>query len=955
MDNFHAFFPRRSKYFLYSCLFAMQTLPLCHASEKGSLILITNTNTSSRQSPAKTSAPTPFSGEKLKGEEALCIRRITEYWKDGDTHMARAQILNFLSHYPDSHAKDGMVAMLGDLYFQESRYPEASNTYDQIINEDLKSKVLFNHVQALFEMGNYAGVDKLASRHFQKNQKLDSDKNLKLHLFQAESLYRQMLSCDDPAQQQKLARLAKPHYKFLAKTTYEQLSLLPLAEIYRILKEYPRAAEHYQALSLKQPAKAEELLFQAAGLQVKYDKGQAIDTFLKICTLNGKRTPAAAYNLMVLLFQEKRYQDLISNRDLIFKYLPQEYASLMHFYLGRSYFDSKDYEHAAAALEVCVQAKNLDSSKLKTALLTAILCAENTRDLNLFDRNLKILLASFPQDPESPKALAKHAQLAFSNNRLKQAQYDLQMIFDRYPEYTEKENLLYDLALIQFMDKKWDGSRAAFLSFIEKYPESPKKNSAEKLALSASMQSISQGDQKDDLVKKENLIHDLKALLARDSHLESEEKRDCHFLLLKTLLGLNRFDETLSFSNAYIEAYQSHPSTADVHLFIALCHQKGTEDLSQFVEHAEKALEMQPAWKEHLNLHLQLYNACLKLVTTQGDSDKRTYSEKAAEHLYQAFLLKESSLKKENLLWLSNFYFQRAQENPNALTRAIELEEKILDLSDGETLKIGFFTPDSLNMETEVMKLAELLSFQNKPQRKISLLESLTHQQQMHPEYEWKFLRRSLFELAMAYESVFEQEKALQTYDRLIQTATYAASYLSNAASLQKARLQYALLKDEERNEDNSTLIEVLNHLKDLQIKKKLFSEPLHLEAALDYTDIRVSLTDAQSKTDRSLFFFKRLVEDFNSQKDLLSKDYNAAREVFPEKAAIFDSYMQYIQTEILKFEGILAIQNQETQKGQELKKEAETQFEQLLGGAGLTSYLRNRIENSLDEMKKTL
>ncbi|HSW86076.1 MAG TPA: tetratricopeptide repeat protein [Rhabdochlamydiaceae bacterium] len=969
MHKFHSFF-QKHPFLCACCIFSQAVLFSSFTNEKknnahqnrpsskGSLVLITNNNDTVK--PEGNAYQPKFKadyGKHLKGQEALLLKRITEYWKDGDYSLAKSQILEFLSKYPESSAKDGILAMLGDLFFQENRYREAVSAYSQITNEELKNKVFFNQVQSLFELEEYQAVTKLTSGFFKKEQNVEPEKNLRLHLLHAESLFRMLLASKEPAQQQSLARLAKAHYKILEKTPYEDLASFPLAEIYRILKEYPKAADQYILLSKKHPDKEEELLFQAASLQVKYNKSEAISTFAKICSLNGKKLQAASYDLMVLLFQENRFKELVSIQDQVLQSLSKEQTPLIYFFLGRSHFELKNYRDAAVAFEHFIQTEEQKTTKLKTALLSTIICAESIQDLPLFGRNLKLLMDSFPNDPECAKALAKHAQLSFVLHDLKQAEEDLRQIIDKFPEYGQKESMTYDLALLQFMDKKWDAARSSFLSFIEQFPSSSRKTSAERLALDASLEAIKEGNGDLASLKKDNLIIDLKTILKQDpQQLDAEELRECHFLLIKTMMDQEKYAEAVPYLGDYITAYLNHPTEAEAHLFIAACLLKQKLDLKEFSFHAERALELNPELQKQKNIHLQLFNAYLKLAESENEGRKQSYFQQAAAHLYSVYSMDESSIKKENLLWLSNFYYQNAKEDPTALSRAINTLETILNLSEQGNLSPSFFTPETIYLETETMKLAELFSMQNKPQKRIALLESLTAQQQRHPEYEWKFLRRSLFELAISYEAAYEQGKALQAYDHLIQSASHATSYLSNAALLQRTRIYYSMLKDEEKNESNPNLIEILNNLKDLQIKKKLYSEPIHLEAALDYADIRISLVDPQLKNERALFFFKRIKEDFTTQKDLLSKDYNAARDVFPEKAVIFESYMQYIDAEIQKIEGLIAIQNQQIDKGQELKKGAEGQFEELLKKHnGLTPYLQNRIETSMHELKTTL
>ena len=59
---------------------------------------------------------------KQSNEEAFLIRRIAEFWKDGDFGIVKTQIIAFLDKYPESELKDYFLGILGDIYLQENKY-----------------------------------------------------------------------------------------------------------------------------------------------------------------------------------------------------------------------------------------------------------------------------------------------------------------------------------------------------------------------------------------------------------------------------------------------------------------------------------------------------------------------------------------------------------------------------------------------------------------------------------------------------------------------------------------------------------------------------------------------------------------------------------------------------------------------------------------------------------------
>jgi len=46
-------------------------------------------------------------------EEAFLIRRIAEFWPDGDFAIVKTQIVDFLDQYPQSPLKDYFLGILG--------------------------------------------------------------------------------------------------------------------------------------------------------------------------------------------------------------------------------------------------------------------------------------------------------------------------------------------------------------------------------------------------------------------------------------------------------------------------------------------------------------------------------------------------------------------------------------------------------------------------------------------------------------------------------------------------------------------------------------------------------------------------------------------------------------------------------------------------------------------------
>ncbi|HPE85638.1 MAG TPA: hypothetical protein PLO43_05630, partial [Chlamydiales bacterium] len=250
--------------------------------------------------------------------------------------------------------------------------------------------------------------------------------------------------------------------------------------------------------------------------------------------------------------------------------------------------------------------------------------------------------------------------------------------------------------------------------------------------------------------------------------------------------------------------------------------------------------------------------------------------------------------------------------------------------------------------------LSELLAKRGEYQPKITLLKSLAARQNAHPEWEWKFQRHALLELAKTYERTGNLPSALSTYSFITETAKYSPSPLSYQALLQEARLRFTTMAEKQKTEDNPEMILVLNNLKELQIKKHVATEPLHLEAAYDYARIRSELIAKDKRQERRLFFLKRFKEDFSPSDDPISQEYYTELQQNPEQNHIFQLYMRLVDAEILQLESQFSVTNNDVEKAQEQVFKANRLLEELFSDRMTTPFLKTQAEelkNSLDAM----
>ena len=56
-------------------------------------------------------------------EEGLKVRRIADFWEEGEYQIAKDQMEEFLAEFPESSYAGTLCTALGDLFLREKNYP----------------------------------------------------------------------------------------------------------------------------------------------------------------------------------------------------------------------------------------------------------------------------------------------------------------------------------------------------------------------------------------------------------------------------------------------------------------------------------------------------------------------------------------------------------------------------------------------------------------------------------------------------------------------------------------------------------------------------------------------------------------------------------------------------------------------------------------------------------------
>lgn len=866
--------------------------------------------------------------EKLTQQEAFFLRRITEFWKDRDYTLVKKQIEEFLAKNDHSAIHDNLHAILADILYQERDYPKALTFYEKIGDTSLQKKTLLRKSQCLYLLENYDTVTTLLTPI------VSSTVEPELQFLLADSLFRKLQKIADLSQQKELAAQAKPLLIGLYETSYKDKVLLPLAEVHRILEENAQAAPLYLVLAETIPDKKEEILLQAASLQMGYSKNDAIATFQKVVDLGQGKAAEAAYNELLLLFQENRFADLIGRAAVLAPHLTGDKETLFNFCIGRSHFKLDQFSDAIVYFERYLQQEKETTSYKRASFLTLISCSQKVSDPMLFDRVLEQFLAAFPSDEEAGKALLLHAQTALQSGNVDQATTDLGRLLVAFPNLQEKETLLYDHALLLSKTQKWQQSRDAFLSFLNQFPETEHVNLIWSSIVHCCVQELKAADPENILTKKGQLANDLQQALSKSNLFSPEEQAGYRFLVGQLYFDLQNYPEALIQLTSFSTDFPDHPSIPQAYLLQARLHHELKSPPEIFVAIAEKALEMTKDQENKTALRLQLFNAYLAMKEF----------DKAAEHLYQVHMTDDIGIQQENQLWLAHYYYEKA--NAEYINRSIALYQKILKTDENFVVH---FNPEQTYLENEVLRFGELLSQEDKKK----LLASLREMQSQNKNLGWKLEPHTLHELAKLYLALGDADAALKAFDELIANSDAAPSEVSNLALLEKSRLLISRCPESDRTESNPTISQVLSTLKDLQIQRRLSYEPLHLEAALEYADIRTQLAAPETRSESAIFFLNRIKDDFNAKDNAISQEYHEARVRFPEKDLLYQNYMKCIEAEILRLESKLAKEQNDLEKAKRSEEVALALLHEVLQDIHITPYLKNRVEYNLNALAR--
>lgn len=510
----------------------------------------------------------------------------------------------------------------------------------------------------------------------------------------------------------------------------------------------------------------------------------------------------------------------------------------------------------------------------RSALEALITSAKEVQRLDLCEENYLRLTKAYPEQ----KAEAGYVRaLAYQQaGESATALILFEELTQHFPGYGISEKASLAKIKLLMMEKRWEEAHEGVDQFLKTYPLSERK--AEMLRLAIDLSRIQSAEGK----LYHQLAQDLERAFA-ERIFQGEERKEKEELLAKAYIKLGRIHAALGLLH---EMPDPDP------LLFTQCYIKEGNAHEKVIYFGEKALEKYP---DHDRLHLHLFNAYLQLAKNDPDD---FLTNRAAYHLNTIIDVYPVSL--ENRLWLAHYCVKTQND------RALYLLESLLQ-TDANWKRF----------DQEGLMLARLYQNKGQTRKAQALVEKIIALgQNTQPEAE--------LILAEILEGIGEIEQAQELYARLEEEPNLSIAY---EATLQSARLCFA------QQPENS--LKKLHHLK---MCKNLATEPIHLEAALDYAELQASLCPQEQRLATYLAALLEVKEEFTSDQDICSKDYQESRQLMPEKEQIYQAYMRYVDARIYNLQAKMSTDSREKKVKENAARALFSTLRQ--GKYALTNYL---------------
>jgi len=876
-------------------------------------------------------------------DEALFARRIIAFWKDRELEVCKHQIERFLASYPNSAFNDHFRVVLADAYRAEKQYQKALSVYEAIASSEILASCRSQRIDCLFQAERFTAIVEELEAEMLETDWSQADKQQQRYALKLVSAYRML---DEKSANERAKQLLQT---LLSDAACEEAAY-PLVDIYKACGDDRAAVELLFDLADKEKShNKENLLYQAALLQARFDEEQALLTFSEVQHINGEKKAAAAKAKFLLLAQLKRYDQILKEKDLAASIDDADCREVMQYLTGMSYLRQNQAEAAYTILDQL--AAGSENTVAEAASLGLIAAAYDLGKDALLSDISERYLKTYPNADGGGSARFFRAMALKKQKKWDKALDELDDIEQLYPSYDKLEAVCYEKALCLFALKRFDESYEQLMRQLMRFPNGEYRTRAIYLAPKATLALLK--DRSEDTHLCSRLINDLEFALEIPGIMPIDQQHSYALTLANAYYRQGDSDKCKRILLNIVRNPCQDETTASAHLLLAQCYKEEEDANDSFIQHSEQALLILPKHPEAPKVHLNLFNAYIQRAN-ENATDAYPEKKKAAQHLYAAIRGKKNKVKRAHCFWLADFFYSELaskmdrlyptvieEKNDKKLAKkTLQLYRLCLQIKEGKALPD--LPCDAKQAQTALYHMSQLYAWLDKQDSQEKMLVHVKKNLQSSSEQESDLLALVCFQLGLLANNKHSPEEAIAYFET---PKHFTDSYLSVAATLEQARVRLTA-------GSKLGVQAPLSDLKALSEKRRIENEPLHIEAALDFARWDAQLSK-ERKEDAYLLRLKAFKENYFKEKDIASKDYHALRRLNQEKGAIIDCYLLFIDSEIARLEASLAAEQGEKVEEQWKKEAAESLLRELKDkGMLLTPYLKQQLQVIQESMQ---
>ncbi len=870
--------------------------------------------------------------------EILFAKRIVEIWSDRDAQIVISQSQQFLHRYPNSVFKDAILGIVAESHKYRGEYPRALQALRAIQSTEYKRKTLITKVDILQKMNQDQQIIKELQPHIPEIGVVPTDGDSQLYtLCYADAVRGLANKTSNTDKQKQYYSIASRRYRTLKGTQFDCHALVGLASLYIAQGKEREGAKIYLGLADDYLENRDAYLYQAAKLQMVYDPEEAFATLDETSEFSPQNQSERAVLKAKILYDLEKHDYLIHVEKSLKETVAIDHLPIIDYYLGMSFFKEKDYDNASDTLGNLVKTgfRSINSKDIQKSIILHLITTEYQRSqpqaaMAYIDHYKQ----RFPNDEGIVHAYLVKGIYLLNNKMANEALKHLEQTMRAYPEANEINHIKHQRNIALMKLEQWETARSLFVAFAKENPKSPLKVESLKNIPVCTQKLIAKAKEEEKPTKSlyRQLIEDLQLMMNTKGVLTAKQKPSVLIEQIRSYNACSDYPKAYKLAKIFLDKYPDHTELYQVHVLIAQAMDQIGCEKTNSIEHLETALTLNGDMPQAALVHVKLFKAYVDLVEEKHDDH---LVDLACDHLYSAYTLSETMIPEENRIWLANTFTSKLENRSVGHTytklfidKDLQAAEKALTLYQS----VGMTSKDKTNF-------AKCCIWGGNPTDALGIIEEVEQDTTVSDsdKYVCDYLKGKILE------SRGDKSRALELF-KSIPTSSGTPQFVGLSASLQTARLTIDI------EETNSPLQEqAYKKLKQLQMQKQLKTEPVHLEAALDYCFMTSNQAPPEKRNKNLLNLLKTMKADFTNIDDISSQDYHNAMEQNPERKEMYHHYMLLVDSYINMIEAKYST----SYKDKQIKNEVAENLLQTItrNKAGLTDYLERQVELAVDRL----